>query len=84
MRINGDNTNYTLHVSTGASSGNVTLSNAVGYARRIRDANCVENAQILYNCIEEVMSQTIVVTVNCGMYNIKVTYSLNSIQFIFS
>ena len=56
------------------------MSNAVGYARRIQDANCVENAQILYDCIEEILRQTIVVTVNCGMYSIKVTYSLNSIQ----
>ncbi len=38
------------------------------HIRRIRNADCVEDAQQLYKCIEYEGQQQTVVTVNCGMY----------------
>ncbi|XP_064397348.1 deleted in malignant brain tumors 1 protein-like isoform X2 [Halichondria panicea] len=45
--------------------GSLTLSNELRHIRKLRDANCVENAHALYDCIVSEERKETVVTINC-------------------
>ena len=54
------------YIFTDAASGSLMLSSNVNIFK-IRDADCVEDAQVLYDCIVYGGWERTAVTMNCGM-----------------